>query len=115
MSFKYHVFLLMLVGFYSLWGSSSHTISNHFSIVTDIKMPFCHFFSLTGSNDSVYKVLIPLQQNGEGEEQILSKSLLLNLSISGSVLKGTSLVVVDKDHVAVLGSLAASGEESKGN
>ncbi|NXW01060.1 NOL11 protein, partial [Fregetta grallaria] len=72
-----------------------------------------HHISLTDSNDSVYKVLIPLQQNTEEEEQILSKSLLLNLSVSGSVLKGTSFVVVDKDHIAVLGSLAASGEESK--
>ncbi|XP_061866711.1 nucleolar protein 11 isoform X1 [Colius striatus] len=65
------------------------------------------------SNDSVYKVLIPLQQNNEDEEQILSKSLLLKLSVSGSVLKGTSLVVLDKDHIAVLGSLSTSGEESK--
>uniref|UniRef100_A0A8C0E9B9 Nucleolar protein 11 n=1 Tax=Bubo bubo TaxID=30461 RepID=A0A8C0E9B9_BUBBB len=65
------------------------------------------------SNDSVYKVLIPLQQNTEEEEQILPKSLLLNLSVSGSVLKGTSFVVLDKDHVAVLGRLAVSGEESK--
>uniref|UniRef100_A0A8D0FXI3 Nucleolar protein 11 n=1 Tax=Strix occidentalis caurina TaxID=311401 RepID=A0A8D0FXI3_STROC len=65
------------------------------------------------SNDSVYKVLIPLQQNTEEEEQILPKSLLLNLSVSGSVLKGTSFVVLDKDHIAVLGRLAVSGEESK--
>uniref|UniRef100_A0A803XSA3 Nucleolar protein 11 n=2 Tax=Meleagris gallopavo TaxID=9103 RepID=A0A803XSA3_MELGA len=62
--------------------------------------------SLTNVYDSIYKVLIPLQQNSEEEEQTLSKSLLLNLSISGSVLKGTSFVVLDKDHVAVLGSLA---------
>ncbi|NXJ66029.1 NOL11 protein, partial [Rostratula benghalensis] len=65
------------------------------------------------SNDSVYKVLIPLQQNSEEEEQILPKSQLLKLSVSGSVLKGTSFVVLDKDHIAVLGSLAAPGEESK--
>ncbi|XP_009562197.2 nucleolar protein 11 [Cuculus canorus] len=65
------------------------------------------------SNDAVYKALIPLQQNAEEEEQILSKSLLLNLSVSGSVLKGTSFVVLDKDHIAVLGSLVTSGEESK--
>ncbi|NXW28353.1 NOL11 protein, partial [Phaetusa simplex] len=67
------------------------------------------------SNDSVYEVLIPLQQNSEEEEeeQILSKSLILKLSVSGSVLKGTSLVVLDKDHIAILGSLAAPGEESK--
>ncbi|OWK58284.1 Nucleolar protein 11 [Lonchura striata] len=69
------------------------------------------------SNDSVYQVLIPLQQDTEEEkkvkEEILSKSLLLKLSVSGAVLKGTSLVVVDKDHVAVLGSLAASGNKPK--
>ncbi|NWX19369.1 NOL11 protein, partial [Aegotheles bennettii] len=65
------------------------------------------------SNDSVYRVLIPLQKNTEEEEQILSTSLVLNLSVSGRVLKGTSFVVLDKDHIAVLGSLAASGEESK--
>ncbi|NWH94155.1 NOL11 protein, partial [Aegithalos caudatus] len=68
------------------------------------------------SNDSVYQVLIPLQQDTEEEEeeeQILSKSLLLNLSVSGAVLKGTSLVVLDKDHVAVLGSLAAPGKEPR--
>ncbi|NWU43468.1 NOL11 protein, partial [Hylia prasina] len=69
------------------------------------------------SNDSVYQVLIPLQQDTEEEqeeeEEILSKSLLLNLSVSGAVLKGTSLVVPDKDHVAVLGSLAAPGKEPR--
>ncbi|XP_005526726.1 PREDICTED: nucleolar protein 11 [Pseudopodoces humilis] len=68
------------------------------------------------SNDSVYQVLIPLQQDTEEEEEeeeILSKSLLLNLSVSGAVLKGTSFVVLDKDHVAVLGSLAVPGKEPR--
>ncbi|XP_053851106.1 nucleolar protein 11 [Vidua macroura] len=70
------------------------------------------------SNASVYQVLIPLQQDTEEEEEeekeeILSKSLLLNLSVSGTVLKGTSLVVLDKDYVAVLGSLAAPGNKPK--
>ncbi|KAI1232455.1 hypothetical protein IHE44_0006919 [Lamprotornis superbus] len=69
------------------------------------------------SNDSVYQVLIPLQQDTEEEEEeeeeILSKSLLLKLSVSGAVLKGASLVVLDKDHVAVLGSLAAPKKEPR--
>ncbi|NWW17866.1 NOL11 protein, partial [Falcunculus frontatus] len=67
------------------------------------------------SNDSVYQVLIPLQQDTEEEEEeeILSKSLLLNFSVPGTVLKGTSLVVLDKDHVAVLGSLAVPGKEPR--
>ncbi|NXG49672.1 NOL11 protein, partial [Psilopogon haemacephalus] len=65
------------------------------------------------SDDCVYKVLIPLQQNTEEEVQILPKSLLLNLSVSGSVLKGTSFVVLDKDHIAVLGSLTTSYEDPK--
>ncbi|NWH35850.1 NOL11 protein, partial [Chloropsis hardwickii] len=69
------------------------------------------------SNYSVYQILVPLRQDTEEEEEeeeeILSKSLLLNLSVSGAVLKGTSLVVLDKDHVAVLGSLAAPGKERR--
>ncbi|NWS30558.1 NOL11 protein, partial [Polioptila caerulea] len=69
------------------------------------------------SNDSVYQVLIPLHQDTaeeeEEKEEILSKSLLLNLSVSGAVLKGTSFVVLDKDHIAVLGSLAAPGKEPR--
>ncbi|XP_054500882.2 nucleolar protein 11 [Agelaius tricolor] len=69
------------------------------------------------SNNSVYQVLIPLQQDTEEEEEkeeeVLSKSLLLNLSVSGAALKGTSLVVLDKDHVAVLGSLPDPGKKPK--
>ncbi|NWX63409.1 NOL11 protein, partial [Promerops cafer] len=69
------------------------------------------------SNHSVYQVLIPLPQDTEEEEEeeeeILSKSLLLNFSVSGAVLKGTSLIVLDKDHVAVLGSLAAPGKKPR--
>ncbi|NXQ56642.1 NOL11 protein, partial [Anthoscopus minutus] len=71
------------------------------------------------SNDSVYQVLIPLQQDTEEEEEeeeeeeILSKTLLLKLLVSGAVLKGTSLVVLDKDHIAVLGSVAVDGKEAK--
>lgn len=77
-------------------------------------------FLLTDSNNSVYQVLIPLQQDAEEEEEekeeeILSKSLLLNLSVSGAALKGTSLVVLDKDHIAVLGSLPDPGKKPKGN
>uniref|UniRef100_A0A8C9GB07 Nucleolar protein 11 n=1 Tax=Pavo cristatus TaxID=9049 RepID=A0A8C9GB07_PAVCR len=87
-------------------------LSNPLSFTAYIKKQIITLLCLY-SSDSVYKVLIPLQQNSEEEEQTLSKSLLLNLSISGSALKGTSFVVLDKDHVAVLGSLAASGEESK--
>uniref|UniRef100_A0A8C3S077 Nucleolar protein 11 n=1 Tax=Chelydra serpentina TaxID=8475 RepID=A0A8C3S077_CHESE len=39
------------------------------------------------------------------EEQILSKSLLLKMVVSDTVLKGASLAILDKDHVAVLGCL----------
>ncbi|XP_006017421.1 nucleolar protein 11 isoform X1 [Alligator sinensis] len=57
------------------------------------------------SNGCVYKVLMSLQQNVPEREQVLSKSLLLKLVVSGSVLKGTSFTILDKDHVAVLGCL----------
>ncbi|NWQ78688.1 NOL11 protein, partial [Columbina picui] len=89
-----------------------HELSKPTSFTAYIKNQIITLLCLY-SNDSVYKVLIPLHQNAEDEQQTLPTSLLLNLSVSGSVLKATSFVVLDKDHVAVLGSLAASGEESK--
>nr|XP_006110651.1 nucleolar protein 11 isoform X1 [Pelodiscus sinensis] len=57
------------------------------------------------SNGCVYKILVSLQQSVQEEQQILSKSLLLKIVESGTVLKGASLAVLDKDHVAVLGCL----------
>ncbi|XP_025923291.1 nucleolar protein 11 isoform X1 [Apteryx rowi] len=87
-------------------------LSNPLSFTAYIKNQIITLLCLY-SNGSVYKVLIPLQRHSEEEEQILSKSLLLKLLVSGSVLKGTSFAVLDKDHVAVLGSLTAFGEESK--
>nr|XP_013808507.1 PREDICTED: nucleolar protein 11 [Apteryx mantelli mantelli] len=87
-------------------------LSNPLSFTAYIKNQIITLLCLY-SNGSVYKVLIPLQRHSEEEEQILSKSLLLKLLVSGSVLKGTSFAILDKDHVAVLGSLTAFGEESK--
>uniref|UniRef100_A0A8C4K1B1 Nucleolar protein 11 n=1 Tax=Dromaius novaehollandiae TaxID=8790 RepID=A0A8C4K1B1_DRONO len=87
-------------------------LSNPLSFTAYIKNQIITLLCLY-SNDAIYKVLIPLQRDSEEEEQILSKSLLLKLSVSGSVLKGTSFAILDKDHVAVLGSLTAFGEESK--
>ncbi|NWJ06707.1 NOL11 protein, partial [Crypturellus undulatus] len=104
-----HKFKLNILHKYKLEQEES---SNPLSFTAYIKNQIITLLCLY-SNDSVYKFLIPLQQHGEEEEQILSKSLLLKLSVSGSVLKGTSFAVLDKDHVAVLGSLTAFGEESK--
>ncbi|XP_034959890.2 nucleolar protein 11 isoform X1 [Zootoca vivipara] len=57
------------------------------------------------SNGCVYKVLVPLQQSGSEEEQFLQKSLLIRLLVSGSTLKGTSIAILDKDHIATTGCL----------
>ncbi|XP_030389843.1 nucleolar protein 11 [Gopherus evgoodei] len=57
------------------------------------------------SNGYVYKILMSLQHSVPEEEQILSKSLLLKTVVSDTALKGASLAILDKDHVAVLGSL----------
>lgn len=56
-----------------------------------------------------------LQQNVPEREQVLSKSLLLKLVVSGSVLKGTSFTILDKDHVAVLGCLDSPPNVAKGD
>lgn len=111
-SFKYLVLILSaFTGCCSFWMSFCHVISNNGKKVIII-------FLLTDSNDSVYQVLIPLQQDTEEEEEekeVLSKSLLLNFSVSEAVLKGTSLVALDKDHIAVLGSLNAPKKQPKGS
>uniref|UniRef100_A0A8C0H4S3 Nucleolar protein 11 n=1 Tax=Chelonoidis abingdonii TaxID=106734 RepID=A0A8C0H4S3_CHEAB len=57
------------------------------------------------SNGCVYKILMSLQHSVPEEKQILSKSLLLKTVVSDTVLKGASLAILDKDHVAVLGCL----------
>ncbi|XP_066472065.1 nucleolar protein 11 [Tiliqua scincoides] len=57
------------------------------------------------SDGCVYKISVPLQQSGSEEEQILSKSLLIRLAVSGSILKGTSIAILDKDHIAIVGCL----------
>ncbi|KAJ6656501.1 hypothetical protein lerEdw1_003790 [Lerista edwardsae] len=57
------------------------------------------------SDGCVYKVLVPLQQSGSEGEQILSESLLIRLAVSNSILKGTSIAILDKDHIAIAGCL----------
>lgn len=56
-----------------------------------------------------------LQQSVPEEEQILSKSLLLKIVVSDTVLKGASLAILDIDHVAVLGCLDSPPNTAKGN
>ncbi|XP_067403434.1 nucleolar protein 11 [Emydura macquarii macquarii] len=65
------------------------------------------------SNGCVYKALMSLQQSAPEEEQILSKSLLLKCVVSDTVLKGASLAILGKDHVAVLGCLDSSPNIAK--
>ncbi|XP_053156486.1 nucleolar protein 11 isoform X2 [Hemicordylus capensis] len=65
------------------------------------------------SNGYVYKFLVPLQQSVCEEEQILLKSLLIRLEVSGSILKGTSIAILDKDHIAITGCLDSSDSNVK--
>ncbi|KAL7989611.1 hypothetical protein Chor_012277 [Crotalus horridus] len=65
------------------------------------------------SNGCVYKILIPLQENKTEDTQILPISVLLKLSVGGSILKGTSIVILDKDHIAVTGCLDPSENNVK--
>ncbi|XP_070596439.1 nucleolar protein 11 [Erythrolamprus reginae] len=65
------------------------------------------------SNACVYKIVVPLQDSKTAETQILPKSLLLRLSVDGSILKGTSIVILDKDHIAVTGCLGSSESNIK--
>ncbi|XP_020856553.1 nucleolar protein 11 isoform X1 [Phascolarctos cinereus] len=63
-------------------------------------------------NGSIYETLIPLNQSKPEEKQVLVTSLLLKTNVSGSVLKGVSLAILDKDHVAVMGTSLKAPKES---
>uniref|UniRef100_H9G3H4 Nucleolar protein 11 n=1 Tax=Anolis carolinensis TaxID=28377 RepID=H9G3H4_ANOCA len=65
------------------------------------------------SNGCVFKVLVPLSPTGSEEEHVLSKSLLVRLVISGRILKGTSIAILDKDHIAVTGCLDSPDSDVK--
>ncbi|ETE71874.1 Nucleolar protein 11, partial [Ophiophagus hannah] len=65
------------------------------------------------SNGCVYKILVPLQESKTAETQILPKSILLRLNVGGNILKGTSIVILDKDHIAVTGCLDSSESNVK--
>lgn len=43
------------------------------------------------------------------------KSLLIRLEVSGSVLQGTSIAVLDKDHIAITGRLDSPDGKVRGN
>uniref|UniRef100_A0A4X2LC14 Nucleolar protein 11 n=1 Tax=Vombatus ursinus TaxID=29139 RepID=A0A4X2LC14_VOMUR len=63
-------------------------------------------------NGSIYETLIPLNQSKPEEKQVLVTSLLLKTYVSGNVLKGVSLAILDKDHVAVMGTSLKAPKES---
>ncbi|XP_063149558.1 nucleolar protein 11 [Candoia aspera] len=65
------------------------------------------------SSGCVYKVLVPLQESRTAETRILPKSVLLRLNVYGSILKGASIVILDKDHIAVTGCLDSSESKVK--
>lgn len=62
----------------------------------------------------MYKILVPLQQSGSEEEQMLSKSLLIRLAVSGSILKGTSIAILDNNHIAIVGCLDSPNSDVRG-
>uniref|UniRef100_A0A8D0BBM2 Nucleolar protein 11 n=1 Tax=Salvator merianae TaxID=96440 RepID=A0A8D0BBM2_SALMN len=57
------------------------------------------------SNGCIYKVLVPLQVSDSEEVQILRKSFLIKLVVSDSIFKGTSVAILDEDHIATTGCL----------
>ncbi|XP_061471553.1 nucleolar protein 11 [Rhineura floridana] len=67
------------------------------------------------SSGCLYKVLVPLQWSDSEEEQILQKSLLIRLLVSGSILKRTSIAILDKDHIAITGCLDSPDGNIKGH
>lgn len=62
----------------------------------------------------MYKVLVPIHRSGSEEEHILPMSLLIMLVVARTTLHGTSIAVIDKDHIAITGCLESPGSHVKG-
>ncbi|XP_001370403.2 nucleolar protein 11 [Monodelphis domestica] len=60
----------------------------------------------------IYETLIPLNHGKPEEKKVLVTSLLLKTYVSGDVLKGVSFAILDKDHVAVMGTSLKAPKEN---
>ncbi|XP_074080860.1 nucleolar protein 11 [Macrotis lagotis] len=63
-------------------------------------------------NGCIYETMIPLNQDKPEEKKELVTSLLLKTYISCNVLKGVSFAILDKDHVAIMGTSLKTPKES---
>ncbi|XP_021564360.1 nucleolar protein 11 isoform X4 [Carlito syrichta] len=89
-----------------LRGQEEKSVIQSFTASVDRK--FISVMSLS-SDGCVYETLIPVYPTDPEENQRVVSSLLLRAVVSGSAPSGVALTVLDRDHVAVLGSpLSAS-------
>ncbi|XP_021564358.1 nucleolar protein 11 isoform X2 [Carlito syrichta] len=91
-----------------LRGQEEKSVIQSFTASVDRK--FISVMSLS-SDGCVYETLIPVYPTDPEENQRVVSSLLLRAVVSGSAPSGVALTVLDRDHVAVLGSPLSASKE----
>ncbi|XP_050020253.1 nucleolar protein 11 isoform X2 [Alexandromys fortis] len=91
-----------------LLGKEEKFIKQNFTARVDGK--FISLVSLS-SDGCAYETLIPLYSNDAGNNQRLGRALMLKAVVSGGARNGTTITILDQDHVAVLGPLLPASKE----
>ncbi|XP_057632517.1 nucleolar protein 11 isoform X3 [Chionomys nivalis] len=91
-----------------LLGKEEKSIKQNFTARVDGK--FISLVSLS-SDGCAYETLIPLYSNDAENNQRLGRALMLKAVVSGGARNGTTITILDQDHVAVLGPLLPASKE----
>ncbi|CAO2645843.1 Nucleolar protein 11 [Lemmus lemmus] len=91
-----------------LLGKEEKSIKQNFTARVDGK--FISLVSLS-SDGCAYETLIPLYSNDTENNQRLGRALMLKAVVSGGARNGTTITILDQDHVAVLGPPLPASKE----
>ncbi|XP_005350487.1 nucleolar protein 11 isoform X2 [Microtus ochrogaster] len=91
-----------------LLGKEEKFIKQNFTARVDGK--FISLVSLS-SDGCAYETLIPLYSNDAENNQRLGRALMLKAVVSGGARNGTTITILDQDHVAVLGPPLPASKE----
>ncbi|XP_010946955.2 nucleolar protein 11 [Camelus bactrianus] len=89
-------------------GQEENSVIQSFSTSVDRK--FISLMSLS-SDGCVYETLIPIHPSDPEKNQRVVRSLLLKSAVSGNARSGVGLMVLDQDHLAVLGPPLPTSKE----
>ncbi|XP_041492053.1 nucleolar protein 11 isoform X2 [Microtus oregoni] len=91
-----------------LLGKEEKFIKQNFTARVDGK--FISLVSLS-TDGCAYETLIPLYSNDAENNQRLGRALMLKAVVSGGARNGTTITILDQDHIAVLGPPLPASKE----